>query len=347
MQKLSPSHANRLLCLIDTTKVDLFFSLVDYRNNYFTSNDPEKIIEFYNSFKNRDQLIQWMKERPKGVAIIHEVDGEKDIIVVIPTVDFNGKYAKECRENIFKGLHIVFVESGGIGDIYFNFAHNTNVGISKAMEYNPKWIVVSNDDMEKRDDSVELKRQLSKLDPAHISCVFTRRSKYHSIFFSINKYRFLYWVLFSKINSHKKDFFNIQSKFALNYGLVANTITEQSKLVQKLKYFLLNYIITKVVVDKIQIGASFVIISSSLLKSKEVLMLNGMLYDETFLNAHEDTDLSIRMFYDKSKIATINYKIGDLVGSSLGYNYLRQLRTIAGDIYFFEKHSKLLGDHRG
>ena len=45
-----------------------------------------------------------MRERPKGVANIHEFEGDKDIIVVIPTADFNGKYAKECRENIFKGL---------------------------------------------------------------------------------------------------------------------------------------------------------------------------------------------------------------------------------------------------
>ena len=92
----------------------LFFSLVDYRNNYFTSDDPNEIIEFYNGFENRDQLIRWMKERPKGVANVHEVEGYKDIIVVIPTADFNGKYAKECRENIFKGLHMVFVESGEI-----------------------------------------------------------------------------------------------------------------------------------------------------------------------------------------------------------------------------------------
>lgn len=336
----------RLQCPIEYEQGKLFFSLVDYRNNYFTSEGPNKIVEFYSGFENRNQLIQWMKERPKGVATIYEVDGDKDIIVVIPTADFNGKYAMECRGNIFKGLHIVFVESGGIGDIYFNLSHNVNVGIKKAMEYSPKWIVVSNDDMEKRDDSVELRRQLSRIDPEHISCVFTRRSKYHSIFFSINKYRYFYWILVSKINSQKKDFFNIQRKFGLTYGLVANTITEQSKLVQKLKYFLLNYIITKVVVDKIQIGASFIIISSNLLKSAEVLMLKGRLYDETFVNAHEDTDLSIRMFHDKSKIATINYKIGDLIGGSLGYNYLRQLRTIAGDIYFFEKHSKLLGDYR-
>ena len=35
-----------------------------------------------------------MKERPKGIANIHEVEGNKDIIVVIPTADYNGKYAK-------------------------------------------------------------------------------------------------------------------------------------------------------------------------------------------------------------------------------------------------------------
>ena len=95
-----------------------FFSLVDYRNNYFTSDNPDKILEFYNGFETREQLIRWMKERPKGVSNIHVVEGDKDITVVIPTVDFNGKYAKECRESIFKGLCIIFVESGI--DFYFN-----------------------------------------------------------------------------------------------------------------------------------------------------------------------------------------------------------------------------------
>ena len=42
----------------------------------------------------------------------------------------------------------MFVESGGIGDPYFNYAHNVNMGVSKALEYHPKWIVVSNDDIQ-------------------------------------------------------------------------------------------------------------------------------------------------------------------------------------------------------
>ncbi|WP_077076265.1 hypothetical protein [Cuniculiplasma divulgatum] len=93
-----------------------------------------------------------MRERPKGFSTIHEVEREKDIVVVIPTADFNGKFAIDCRESIFKGLHIIFVESSGRGDFYFSIAHNFNIGIKKAMKYNPKWVVVSNDDMHKIDD---------------------------------------------------------------------------------------------------------------------------------------------------------------------------------------------------
>ncbi len=83
---------------------------------------------------------------------------------MIPTADFNGNYAKECRDNIFKGLHIVFVESGGRGDFYFNFAHNCNVGIKKAMEYNPKWVVFSGDDAYKIDSPNILRSQLKEID---------------------------------------------------------------------------------------------------------------------------------------------------------------------------------------
>ena len=95
----------------------------------FTSYDSNKVVEFYNGFEIGNQLIQWMGERPKDGANIYEVEGVKDIIVVIPTADFNGKYARECRENIFKGLHIIFVERDEVPDPYFNYAHSVNVGI--------------------------------------------------------------------------------------------------------------------------------------------------------------------------------------------------------------------------
>ncbi|MEM4068174.1 MAG: hypothetical protein QXV17_15085 [Candidatus Micrarchaeaceae archaeon] len=74
---------NNMLCCPLEKFDKLFFSLVDYHNTFFMSNDPEKIIEFYNHFKTRDELIKWMKEGPKGVNYIFEVEGNKDIIVVI------------------------------------------------------------------------------------------------------------------------------------------------------------------------------------------------------------------------------------------------------------------------
>jgi len=91
------TQIGRLRCSIaDTNNASIFFSLVDYRNNLFTSNDPKKIMEFYDSVENHDRLIQWMKERLNSVSYIHEVDGQKDIIVVIPIADFNRNYAREC-----------------------------------------------------------------------------------------------------------------------------------------------------------------------------------------------------------------------------------------------------------
>ena len=115
---------NRRSSPFENFEICLTFSLVDYRNQYFVNDDPDKIIEFYNGFRSQDQLIQWMKERPRGTAKIHEVDGIRDIIVVITTADFNGRYAKECRENIFKGLYMIFVESAEMPDPYFNNAPN-------------------------------------------------------------------------------------------------------------------------------------------------------------------------------------------------------------------------------
>lgn len=43
---------------VEKGSVNLFFSLVDYRNSLFTSNDVKKILEFYDGFKNRYELIQ-------------------------------------------------------------------------------------------------------------------------------------------------------------------------------------------------------------------------------------------------------------------------------------------------
>ena len=291
----------------------MFYSLVDYRNNYFTSDDPNKIIEFYNGFENRDQLIQWMKERPKGVANIHEVEGDSDIIVVIPTADFNGKYARECRDNIFKGLHMIFVESGEVPDPYFNYAHNCNVGVKKAMEYNPKWVVVSNDDMVKIDYVDTLKKELTKINYNEVSAVFTTPSIYHSVPVKLAEPRLIF-NLYIRINKQNRTRAKLWKKFNVRLFL------PPAGLIWSILY--------RRGIPCFSISA-FGIFSSTFLK--DFMNENNGLFDESFITATEDIDLSLKITLARDDYKFINYRIGDMINGTVGSSFSKQLRDLAGD----------------
>jgi len=302
------TQIGRLRCSIaDKNNASIFFSLVDYRNNLFTSNDPKRIMEFYEGFENQEQTIQWMKERPKGVSYIHEVEGDKDIIVVIPTADFNGKYARECRDNIFKGLHIVFIESGGRDDFYFNYAHNCNIGIKKAMEYSPKWILVSNDDMYKIDDIKVLKNELSKIDLRDYDVVFTYPSKYHSIPDNLGMENILRKIVFTFFPGRRMQK-KIERKF--NVTLFPAPVHSYFRFFYKPGYRYISF-------------ADFSIFSGSFVGEK-----NGELFNEDFVNGGEDNDLSLKVSLRRERYTFINYRIGDYQGRSLGTGTLRQLRNV-------------------
>ena len=311
---------SRKKCHITFSEISTDFSLVDYRNNYFTSDDPNKIVEFYHGFRNRDQLIHWMKERPRGVDNIHEVDGDKEIIVVIPTADFNGKYSKECRDNIFKGLHIIFVESGEIPDPYFNGAHNVNVGIKKAMEYTPKWIIFSNDDMYKVDGITKLTDTLSKLNSDKIDCVFVKKSLYHSVpKLIIERNSLTNFVNVIRDGIIGKRINNIFKKFGVNI------LISEERFVQRFFYKVIRY------EDFIDFG----------IFSLKFLIANGnKLFDETFINEGEDSDLSLNVHFEKKTVVHADYEIADHVGTSLGKGVDRKMRAIAGLTYFNYKWDK-------
>ena len=317
-------QGSRRSCKFDYIESSLFFSLVDYRNTYFTSEDPKKIIEFYNSIKNTDELIRWMKERPKGFCKIHEIDGGKDIIVVIPTADFNGKYAKNCRENVFKGLHIVFVESAEIPDQYFNGAHNVNIGIKKALEYNPKWIVFCSEDVLKIDSIDILNHQLSDLDNKEYDVVFTKPSNYHSSYEKISYGNLLFYAYYRlTTNPYRRTSMKLFKKFEIKY-LLSPISGKFSKLFKK--------------------GYQFVEIQDfGIYSSKWISKVDGEVYDETFINSGEDTDLSLRFSFNKDRMAIIDYRIGDAPpGIFLGNGPQRGLREIAGIAYLNYKWRSIL-----
>jgi hypothetical protein len=294
---------NKLRCSFSNTNNEpLFFSLVDYRNNLFTSNDPKKIMEFYDGFDNRDQLIQWMKERPKGVSYIHEVEGDKDIIVVIPTADFNGKYARECRDNIFKGLHMVFMESGGKGDFYFNLAHNCNVGIKKAMDYNPKWVVFSGDDMYKIDDVEKLQERLNKLNNLSVDAVFTIPGRYHSTPSILGIPKNIFFQTMKNFSGFSKyaniTYTTLKNLRRFNDVIYIPRINFKINMINKFS----NSIFLRTVKHFVN-TLSFGIFSSEFIKFCE-----GKLYDEVYINEMEDTDLSIRLSNSSKKSVTIDFK---------------------------------------
>ena len=301
---------------------EIFFSLMDYRNNLFTSNNPRNIIHFYEGFEDKEELIDWMKERPKGSCEIMEVEGEKEVIVVIPTADFEGEYAKRCREEIFKGLHIIFVVSGK-GNNYFNYAHNCNLGIKKAMEYNPKWIVLSNDDMYSINPIGILIKELQNVDPTKVDVVFPVQGDFHTLPLYIGRKNLVY-EFYRFLNDYQLWRFYRKFKIKYFYALHNN----KSRLVFK----------------KIR-GTDFIsTVAFGILSANYVKKNNGIIFDETFINEHEDLDLSFRLLLSGADAHRINYRIGANRGSTLGMDRARGLRSVAGRAYFNYKYSTLLED---
>jgi hypothetical protein len=316
-------RSNLLQCPRDNND-KIFFTLMDYLNNLFMSNDPKDILRFYDYFDNRDQLIKWMIERPKGNYRIVEFNkDENDIIVVIPTMNVNRKFAKTCMDDIFKGLHIIFVESD-VGNYYFNYAHNSNAGIKKAMEYNPKWIILSNDDMYKIDNVDVLEKELGKLDNKKVDIVFLKNGDYYSDPLYLGKKTWKY-KLYKYIVD--RDFLKLFKKFKMDYFYV----------LYNFKWRLLTSLVFKKVPNSDFINiAAFGIFSSNYLKKFENI------FDNTYINESEDMDISFRSKLENANTVFIKYRIGAIGGGTMSWDRARELRAVASRAYFNYKYSNLL-----
>jgi GT2 family glycosyltransferase len=300
---------------------------MDHLNNLFTSNDPEDILKFYDYFDNRDQLIKWMRERPKGNYRIVEFNKENnDIVVVIPTMDVTGKFALTCRNEIFKGLHIIFVESG-YNNYYFNYAHNCNAGIKKAMEYNPKWIILSNDDMYKIDDVSVLKKEILNLNGKKFDVLIPTPALRNAYTIFLGKPRKTIKIIRLLYNFKlNKYLISLYKKYMITY----EPISVRDKI---LKYFLYKDLI---IFPSCSISGQFFIYNIDLLKK-----IGGILFDETYIDDLGDIDASLNFCY-KLKTNIIKYKIGIIGGQSLKNNILRRIRFFINLIYFNEKNDNFI-----
>jgi hypothetical protein len=309
-----------LCCPLEQNGKGLFLSPTDYRNNYFISNNIERILEFYEGFGNREELIEWMRERPKGLPYVYEEEGDREIIAVIPTADFNGKLALTCREEVFKGVHIIFVESG-VGNNYFNYAHNCNVGIMKTIEYNPKWVVVSNDDMVKKEEISVLREALRSIDPSKVGIVyFYPNTDYHSKEISVSTVRKIRSAVNPLLPYSRRKAFNILKKFKVKFFLSGDSFKDFIFFIRKFKF---------------KNTISIKVYSAEMIK--KFISRLGYFYDEMYVNCGEEGDLALRIQRSGWGGEVANFKIWPLIGSSFGNSDSRYLRDQVGNIYFSKK----------
>ncbi len=306
---------------------------LDELNRLFTSKNVEDVIKFYDHFDTAEQLIEWMRKRPSAPMQIYEEEGDKDIVVVIPTADHNSKLAKNCVENIFKGQQIIFVESNGP---FFNYARSCNFGLKYALKYNPKWIVLSNDDIDSDDNINKLKLELSKIDKNNTSLVLPNVILTYD---AISKRRFPLFQFMILVMSHKKfynnklsyyislysKFLKLLLKFNASYTVVGN------KRGVKLRNRIVKTIFNKRIKSFMCVGY-FQIFNADFVRSS-----GGNVFDTIFINDFEDRDYSLRISDSKKRV--VDYKIVPLGGGtqSLGKGLDRDFRDILNLAYFNSK----------
>ena len=290
---------------------------LDRLNELFTGNNINNVIKFYDKFQNSEQLIKWMKNRPSAPMKIYEVKGDKDIVIVIPTANHNGKLARNCAENIFKGQQIIFVESNGP---FFNYAKSANFGLRYALKYNPRWIVLSNDDIIKVDSISKLKLELSNTES---DVVFINPSNYHSFQTFIAKGNFLLRFLRAITEKPFKNYNKILSKFFIKYDTVSKFRLSKGRFMLYTKIY-----------PFLNIG-NFGIFSATFVSSHQPLL------DDAFINDYEDLYLSLSISLDRDiNKGSIDFTVDDIVGGTIGRNKIRTARDILSLAYF----NKLLID---
>ena len=291
-------------------------------NSKFLSSNIDDLISFYSYFNDRDELINWMKNRKKSEPTLFSFEGDAEIVVVIPTADMDSHRAQNCKNQIFKGIQQIFVESVKPRDLFFNYSHNVNIGVTEALKLRPNWIIVSNDDMVQIDNPEVLRSELSKRDNNYINALFTNPlGDYHSFKRFIGVPNLIYKIVANlHPNRNRAIRYKLWEKFELKYldALYSGPSGFASRLTYNTKKVHL-------------LTGSFSIISRKFAERQEKL------FDDTFINGAEDTDLSLRIYEDYKKIGYIDYKIGDKIGTSLGAGWPRIIRNTVNEIYLSYK----------
>ena len=286
----------------------------------FNGNTVSKVMQFYDYFSEAEELMKWVRSRPVGKAEIYEVEGENEIVVVIPTKNRFNSDSVNCAQNVFKGLKVIFVESGSDWHS-FNYARNCNLGLKHALKYQPTWIILSNDDMIGIDNISKLRNGLRKIDSSLVKTVFTTPpGNYHSYLGGIGLTTKKREVIMYSSGKLKRMQLSLEKKFGINV-VPAYPNWPLQYLTSQNRFF--------------KITSSFGIFSGNYLRR-----IGGRLFDQMFLNMWEDTDISLEFSKDPNSYSYVSYSIGDKIGTSFGNTPERLLRSMVSRIYFNLKHKK-------
>ncbi len=317
--------------------------------DYYYSDNPHYVLRFYSKFNSVEELVNWMKTRPRAPISIHEVEGSTDVIVVIPTANINNNYVKGDLE-MYKGLHMIFCESSGK---YFNYATSVNTCVKEATKYNPEWVIFSNDDVYKVDESDVLKKELEKIDYKDPNTVLPTGRNYK---FKQSEIRVLKPTI---IKGYRNCLFGglslLKGKLSGRYPknsdtsliwFLARTQIYYNNLLRKFNLpfldlrvastdtasYRVRYLMEKTLGEYIN---NFYIKKFGDFGGFSRGYLNKFgtnIFDETFINGVENYDLSLQLLWKKIPINIINYRKGSYKGRSLGLglNNKGVSRTIRG-----------------
>jgi len=284
---------------------------LDRIEKLFSSDDPKEVEKVYTF--DREEILTWMKNRPSPEFKVKEIEGkEGEVVVVIPTADSSGAKAREAS-SVFFPLHVILVESKGP---LFNYSKSVNLGIMKAMESSPKWVVVSNDDIHRKDGASKL---LDCLSTSTKGMVMASPSSYHTYKVSLIEMKpyFLRGMnLIGKVA--KLPPAEVYSYLAMRYGkrLGVKTMTVIDSMLGPMKRM------AGEVRDSIINAGSFMILNRRVIR--------GKVLDETFVNGYEDVYLSMKM---RDDYEVIDFKVEEDRGASLGFGKLRFYKSFVNEVY--------------
>lgn len=286
-----------------------------YAKDVYRAKNINSILDFYENFKNKEELIRWAKQVPLAKITIHEFGkGKKnDVIIVVTTDDIKNEHTKRAMST-YKNFHTIFVESNGP---FFNYSNSCNVGLRYAAKYKPDWIVLSNNDVYKITNLKQLRDKLRKIDKNKFDVVFIKPDPdfYHSYKVDVVKITKLYYLYKTLRNKDFRRIHGFYKKFNVEYKAIAGF---------GMKGWLLKAI-TRRVAQAINIG-DFCIFSANFINKTKNLFDRGFVHID-----FEDVELSLRLL--KKKVAYVDFMIGSEKGATLGTDRKRGARDIVNAVY--------------